>query len=246
MDGSALGLLEVAPVAIAAVIVFRHFRGARRAGAVEEGRGRRTLTPSLSVGGLGREHRGGGPLASLGHRSGSVAPGVAMFPQSATRTWAPARRYADRASSCASSRSATSRRCRGSARRGPSRSVTRGSQPSCARASEMSALRCVDAGRTAGVVADRQRPAAQLGHELRQAVGRDRLVAADVDRLRPGRRHERQQRGHAVVDVAEAAALTSGAPDAHLRRAQPARDADLAADRGGGLLAPSPPDPELP
>ena len=32
-----LGLLEVAPVAIVGVIVFRHFRDARRAAAVEEG-----------------------------------------------------------------------------------------------------------------------------------------------------------------------------------------------------------------
>jgi hypothetical protein len=31
MDGSVFGWLEFAPVAIAAVIVFRHFRGARRA-----------------------------------------------------------------------------------------------------------------------------------------------------------------------------------------------------------------------
>ena len=37
MDNWALGLLEVTPVAIAAVIVFRHFRGARRVAAVEEG-----------------------------------------------------------------------------------------------------------------------------------------------------------------------------------------------------------------
>jgi hypothetical protein len=36
MAGSALGWLEVAPVAIAAVIVVRHVRGARRAAAVEE------------------------------------------------------------------------------------------------------------------------------------------------------------------------------------------------------------------
>lgn len=40
MDSSTLGLLEVAPVAIAAVIVFRHVR-AIRAAAVEEG----TRTP---------------------------------------------------------------------------------------------------------------------------------------------------------------------------------------------------------
>ena len=37
MDAWRLGLLEVAPVAVVAVIVFRHFRGARRAAAVEEG-----------------------------------------------------------------------------------------------------------------------------------------------------------------------------------------------------------------
>ena len=37
MDTWPLGLLEVAPVAIVAVIVFRHFRDARRAAAVEEG-----------------------------------------------------------------------------------------------------------------------------------------------------------------------------------------------------------------
>ena len=37
MNPWTLGLLEVAPVAIVAVIVFRHFRGARRAAAVEEG-----------------------------------------------------------------------------------------------------------------------------------------------------------------------------------------------------------------
>lgn len=36
MDGWTLGLLEVAPVAIAAVIVFRHFRTERRAAAAEE------------------------------------------------------------------------------------------------------------------------------------------------------------------------------------------------------------------
>ena len=36
MDAWRLGLLEAAPVAIAAVIVFRHFRAARRAVAVEE------------------------------------------------------------------------------------------------------------------------------------------------------------------------------------------------------------------
>ena len=36
MDPWTLGLLEVAPVAIVAVIVFRHFRGARRAAALEE------------------------------------------------------------------------------------------------------------------------------------------------------------------------------------------------------------------
>lgn len=35
MNGWALGLLEVAPVAIVAVIVVRHFRAARRAGAEE-------------------------------------------------------------------------------------------------------------------------------------------------------------------------------------------------------------------
>jgi len=35
MDAWTLGLLEVAPVAIVAVIVVRHFRAARRAGAVE-------------------------------------------------------------------------------------------------------------------------------------------------------------------------------------------------------------------
>lgn len=39
MDPWTLGLLEVAPVAIVAVIVFRHFRGARRAAAVEEAAG---------------------------------------------------------------------------------------------------------------------------------------------------------------------------------------------------------------
>ena len=38
MDGWTLGLLEVAPVAIAAVIVFRHFRAARRVAAVEQRR----------------------------------------------------------------------------------------------------------------------------------------------------------------------------------------------------------------
>ncbi len=37
MDSWRLGLLEVAPVAIAAVIVFRHFRGAREGAAVEDG-----------------------------------------------------------------------------------------------------------------------------------------------------------------------------------------------------------------
>ena len=37
MDGSTLRLLEVAPVAITALIVFRHFRGARRAAVVEKG-----------------------------------------------------------------------------------------------------------------------------------------------------------------------------------------------------------------
>ena len=36
MDAWPFGLLEVAPVAIVAVIVFRHFRGARRAEAVQE------------------------------------------------------------------------------------------------------------------------------------------------------------------------------------------------------------------
>ena len=36
MDAWTLGLLEVVPIAIAAVIVFRHFRGERRAAAVEE------------------------------------------------------------------------------------------------------------------------------------------------------------------------------------------------------------------
>jgi hypothetical protein len=36
MDSWSLGLLEVAPIAIVAVIVFRHYRGARRAAAVEE------------------------------------------------------------------------------------------------------------------------------------------------------------------------------------------------------------------
>jgi len=36
MDGWGFGWLEVVPIAIAAVIVFRHFRGARRADAVEE------------------------------------------------------------------------------------------------------------------------------------------------------------------------------------------------------------------
>jgi hypothetical protein len=36
MDPWTLGLLEVAPVAIVAVIVFRHVRGTRRAAAVEE------------------------------------------------------------------------------------------------------------------------------------------------------------------------------------------------------------------
>jgi len=35
MDGSGFGWLEFAPVAIAAVIVFRHFRGARRAADAE-------------------------------------------------------------------------------------------------------------------------------------------------------------------------------------------------------------------
>ena len=37
MDAWTLGLLEVAPVAIVAVIVFRHFRAARRAAALEDG-----------------------------------------------------------------------------------------------------------------------------------------------------------------------------------------------------------------
>ena len=36
MDPWMLGLLEVAPVAIVAVIVFRHFRGARRTEAAQE------------------------------------------------------------------------------------------------------------------------------------------------------------------------------------------------------------------
>ena len=36
MDAWTLGLLEVAPIAIAVVIVFRHFRDQRRAAAVEE------------------------------------------------------------------------------------------------------------------------------------------------------------------------------------------------------------------
>lgn len=35
MDASALRLLEVAPVAIAAVVVIRHFRAERRAAAAE-------------------------------------------------------------------------------------------------------------------------------------------------------------------------------------------------------------------
>ena len=39
MDGWTLGLLEVAPIAIVAVIMFRHFRGVCRAGAAEEGAG---------------------------------------------------------------------------------------------------------------------------------------------------------------------------------------------------------------
>ena len=37
MDAWTLGLLEVAPLAIVAVIVLRHFRGARGAAAPEEG-----------------------------------------------------------------------------------------------------------------------------------------------------------------------------------------------------------------
>jgi hypothetical protein len=37
MNSWTIGLLEVAPVAIVAVIVFRHFRGARCAAAVEDG-----------------------------------------------------------------------------------------------------------------------------------------------------------------------------------------------------------------
>ena len=37
MDAWTLGLLEVAPVVVVAVIVWRHFRGARAAAAAEEG-----------------------------------------------------------------------------------------------------------------------------------------------------------------------------------------------------------------
>ena len=37
MDAWTLGLLEIAPVAVVAVIVWRHVRGVRRAAAVEEG-----------------------------------------------------------------------------------------------------------------------------------------------------------------------------------------------------------------
>jgi hypothetical protein len=37
MDPWTLGLLEVAPVAVVAVIVFRHFRGTRRPAAGDDG-----------------------------------------------------------------------------------------------------------------------------------------------------------------------------------------------------------------
>ncbi len=40
VDGWTLGWLEVAPIAVAAVIVWRHFRGERRATAVEAERAR--------------------------------------------------------------------------------------------------------------------------------------------------------------------------------------------------------------
>ena len=99
------------------------------------------------------------------------------------------------------------------------------------------AVAAVDALRGGQVVSALQFDAGNVFDDVHQLVDRDRLVAAEIERLDDVAGHDHLGALEAVVDVHEAARLLAGAPDLDLVTARQLGLDDLAADRRRRFLA---------